>query len=221
MLTDAKREQLLTLSTALVVDAMDRLGLPECVLDPAIGPVVPFSRMVGSASTVRLESKPGAAMSDLGLYTTALESGGDLCCPIITVEVPRAHHHQGIFGEGAATTARRAGFSGALVDGAVRDTHELQEMGFVAFSRTVSPGYICRKVEAVSAGEPIDVGGVTVRTGDVIFGDNDGVICVAAAQLDAVLERAVEIKAWEERVHGAIAEGRSGEEALASAGPMP
>jgi regulator of RNase E activity RraA len=58
MLTEEKREQLLKLSTPLAVDAMDRLGLQERVLDPAIGPVVPFTRMVGAAVTVLLRSQP-------------------------------------------------------------------------------------------------------------------------------------------------------------------
>ncbi len=51
MLTAEKRDALLGLSTALVVDARSRLGLPECVLDPAIRPVAPMSRMVGTAVT--------------------------------------------------------------------------------------------------------------------------------------------------------------------------
>ena len=221
MLTEEKRDELLGLSTPLAVDAMDRLGLRESVLDPAIGPVVPFTRMVGTAVTVLLKSQPDPARADLGLYTKALESGGEHCCPIIAVEVPVAHHHQGIFGEGAATTARRHGFAGALIDGAVRDTHDLREMGFAAFSRTTSPGYICGKVEAVSQGQPIRVGGVTVKPGDVIFGDNDGVMVIEAAHLDAVIERAGEIKQWEQRVHQLIAEGGSSAEALASAGEMP
>ena len=50
MLTEEKREQLLELSTALAVDAMDRLGLQESVLNPKISPVVPFTRMVGTRS---------------------------------------------------------------------------------------------------------------------------------------------------------------------------
>ncbi|HIC69464.1 MAG TPA: hypothetical protein EYO90_08050 [Candidatus Latescibacteria bacterium] len=221
MLTEEKREQLLELSTALAVDAMDRLGLQESVLNPAISPVVPFTRMVGTAVTVLLRSQPDPANADLTVYTRAFETAGELCCPIIAVEVPAAHHHQAIFGEGAATGARRHGFVGALVDGAVRDTYELRDMGFPAFSRTTSPGYICGKVEAVSKGDPIRVGGVTIEPGAIIFGDNDGVMVIAAVHLDSVIQKAGEIKHWEQQVHRQIAEGRPFKEALASAGAMP
>jgi 4-hydroxy-4-methyl-2-oxoglutarate aldolase len=221
MLTEEKREQLLKLSTPLAVDAMDRLGLQERVLDPAIGPVVPFTRMVGAAVTVLLRSQPDPAKAGLGLYGKALESGGEWCSPIIAVEVPAAHHHQGIFGEGAATTARRHGFTGALIDGAVRDTHDLREMGFPAFSRTISPGYICGKVEAVSMGDPIRVGGVTIKPGDIIVADNDGVMVIDAAHLDEVIDKAMAIKQWEHCVHKLIADGVPSKDALATAGAMP
>ena len=51
MPTEEKRDELPRLSTPLAVDAVDRLGLPERVLDPAISPVAPFTRMVGTAVT--------------------------------------------------------------------------------------------------------------------------------------------------------------------------
>jgi len=221
VLTEEKRNKLLQLSPALAVDAMDRLGLRESVLDPAIGPVVPFTRMVGSAVTVQLRSQPDRDKADLGLYTRAIQGGAELCSPIVAVEVPSAHHHQGIFGSGTATTASQHGFAGALIEGAVRDTHDLREMGFATFSRTTSPGYICGKVEAISHGEPIVVGGVEINPGDVIFADNDGVMIIAAAHLDAVIERAGEIGQWERDVHEMLASGSSFEAALANAGEMP
>ena len=220
-MTIEKRDALLKLSTPLVVDAMDRLGLPEHVLDPAIRPVVPFSRMVGAAVTVLLKSQPDLAKADLEIYSQAFEAGRDVCCPIMVVEVPKAHHHQGIFGEGAATMGVRNGFVGALIEGAVRDTHDLRRMDFPAFSRTIAPGYICGKVEAVSSGEPVCIGGVSVEPGEIVFGDNDGVVIIAPAYLDTVIEKAQAIQQWEHEVHSLIAEGCSSDEAHKRAGLMP
>jgi len=221
MLTLERREALLELSTPLVADAMVRLNLPERVLAPAIRPVVPFSRMVGTAVTVLLRSQPDPAKADLSIYSQAFETGRDVYCPIVVVEVPEAHHHQGIFGEGAATMGRRNGFVGALVDGAVRDTHDLRRMDFAAFSRTIAPGYICGKVEAVSSGEPVCAGGVTVVTGQTVFGDNDGVVVICLEDLDAVIEKARAIQRWEHEVHGLIAQGCSSGDIEEQAGPMP
>lgn len=221
MLTPEKREALLQLSTPLVADAMDRLGLPERVLDPAIRPVVSFTRMAGTAVTVRLISQPDLAKANLDIYTQAFEVGEGVHSPIMVVEVPGAYHHQGIFGEGAATLGRQKGFVGALIEGAVRDTHDLQRMQFPAFSRTTGPGYICGKVQAVSQGEPVRIGGVSIAAGEVIFGDHDGVVIIAPDHLDAIIEKAQAIQRWEHEVHRLIAAGRTAEEAHEEAGPMP
>ena len=221
MLTEGKREQLLQLSTPLAVDAMDRLGLPEAVLDPAIRPVEPNTRMAGTAITVLFRSQPDRARANLARYSEALENAAGLYCPIVTLQVPEEHHHRGIFGEGAATTARKNGFVGALVDGAVRDTHDLQRMQYSVFSRTLSPGYAVGKVEAVSRDEPVRIGGVMVDPGDVVFGDNDGVVVIPPNKLDDVLDRAQAIREWEEKVHQWMKQGYSSEEAVKRAGEMP
>ena len=221
MLTSEKRDALLKLSTPLVVDAMDRLNLPERVLDPAIRPVAPFTRMVGTAVTVLLKPQPDPEKANLALYSQAFESGREVCYPIMVVEVPEAHHHQGIFGEGAATMGLHNGFVGALIDGAVRDTHDLHRINFTAFSRTISPGYICGKVETVSFGEPVCIGGLTIAAGAILFGDNDGVVVMDPSDLDAVIGKAQAIQQWEHEMHCAISEGCSSEEAVKKVGPMP
>ena len=221
MLTEEKREQLLQLSTPLAVDAMDRLGLPEAVLDPAIRPVEPNTRMVGTAITVLFVSQPDRSRANLARYSEALENSSGLFCPIITLQVPPEHHHRGVFGDGAATTARQNGFVGALVDGAVRDTHDLQRMQYPVFSRAVSPGYIVGKVEAVSRDEPVRIGGVLVDPGDVVFGDNDGVVVIPSDKLDDVLDRAQAIRAWEDEVHQWMKQGYSIDDAIARTGEMP
>ena len=110
---------------------------------------------------------------------------------------------------------------GALIDGAVRDTQELKEIEFPAFSRTIAPGYIVGKATAVSVGEPLVIGGRTIHEGDAIMGDNDGLILIRPDELTEVVARAEAIKDWEARVHGAVAKGSSHEEILKIAGEMP
>ena len=124
MLDPEVRNQLLSLSTPLLADARVRLGLSENHLDAAIRPVVPFDRMAGTAVTVLLEAADDKA--DLQPMIEAYRSGTQDSPSIIVIQVPEELHGNGIFGEGAATLARRHGFVGALVDGAVRDTHELR-----------------------------------------------------------------------------------------------
>ena len=215
------QEELLSLSTPMLVDAKAVLGLPESHLDPGIRPTVPFTKMVGTALTVRIEAAPDAASADLTAYLQACESDSESCCRILVMQVPVELHSWGIFGEGSATLARCHGFVGALIDGAVRDTEELRAMGFPVFSRTISPGYIVGMATAVAPGEPLEVGGRTIHSGDVIVADNDGVIVLRPGELTPVVERARAIKEWEHRFHGMLAEGKGYEETAKLAGPMP
>ena len=221
MLSAQMREKLLDLSTPLLVDARDRLGLPESHLDSGIKPVVPFTRMAGVAVTVRLEVPTDASAADLTLLSQTYESRSPGSHSIIAIQVPEELHGQGIVGEGAATVAGMHGFVGALIEGAARDSHDLREVGFPVFSRAVSPGYIVGKVSAVAADEPVIIGGCTIHSGDILMGDNDGVVVVRAEELEDVVARAKAIKEWEHRVHAVLAAGKSSAEALSAAGPMP
>ena len=213
-------ERLLSLSTPLLVDARHRLGLPETHLDPGIKPVVPFTTMAGSAVTVLLEPAEDEASADLSLLLDGYASGtGD--ARVMVIQVPPELHSRGIFGGGAATMARAHGFVGALIEGAVRDSHDLREMKFPAFSRTVSPGYIVGKVSAVALNDPVTIGGRTIRGDDAIVGDNDGVVVIGPDELDEVIARAFAIEEWEHRMHALQAKGATVADAIDSAGPMP
>ncbi len=221
MIDTQLQQRLVSLSTPLLADARYRLGLPETHLDNSIRPAVPFTRMAGVAVTVRLETAKDEASADLGAMIRAFETQTKGSSSIMVIQVPEELHNQGIFGEGAATLGRKHGFVGALIDGAVRDTQELKEIEFPAFSRTIAPGYIVGKATAVSVGEPLVIGGRTIHEGDAIMGDNDGLILIRPDELNEVVARAEAIKDWEARVHGAIAKGSGHEEIMKIAGEMP
>jgi len=207
---DAKtRKTLMSLPTPFLIDAMCDEGLPERHLDVGIRPATVFSTMVGSASTVRLGligNEDTSELMNIGkVYEAASESPGR----IIVIQVPTELHAFGIVGDGAATLGMRNGFVGALVEGAVRDTHALKDMGFPAFSRTISPGNINGKASFASAGEPVVIGGQTIQDGDVIAADNDGLVVIQASELDRIVTRASAIFEWEEQGNRMVAEGKS------------
>ena len=209
MFDSTTRKTLLSLPTPFLIDAMGDEGLPERLLDVGIRPATAFSTMVGSASTVRLGLVGDEGTSELmnigKVYEAASESPGR----IIVIQVPTELHAHGIVGDGAATLALRNGFVGALVEGAVRDTHALKDMGFPAFSRTISPGSINGKASFASAGEPVLIGGQTIHEGDVIAADNDGVVIIGETDLDRIVTRASAIFDWEEQGNRMVAEGQS------------
>ncbi len=221
MLSLQLREKLLSLSTPLLVDARVRLGLSESHLDPGIRPAVPFTRMAGTAVTVRLEMATDEFPADLALLADTYESQSLESYSIMVIQVPEELRGYGIVGEGGATLARAHGFVGALIEGAARDSHDLRDMKFPVFSRMIAPGYIHGKALAVAANEPVVIGARTIYAGDVVVGDNDGVIVVRPEELSDVVAKAQAIREWEHGVNAAFAAGQSAKEALAVGGEMP
>ena len=220
MLSPEMRQRLANLSPALLADARVRLKLPESHLDPGIRPVVPFTTMIGTAVTVELEAVKDEASADLTPMLDAYQAQSRPGA-IMVIQVPRSLHGHGIFGDGAAALARRHGFVGTLIEGAVRDTPDLARIEFPVWSRTVAPGYIVGKARVAAAGQAVQVGGRTIHPGDAIAADNDGVMVIRPDELEAVIARAEAIRDWEQRVHQAYDDGADYQEVLRRAGPMP
>lgn len=96
---------------------------------------------------------------------------------------------RGYWGEVLTTAAEARGLTGLVLDGGVRDVEALESHGFPVFSSTVAlPG--ATKTQRGSAGLPAVVAGVSVRQGDWVVGDVDGVVVVPGSALDAVLDAA-------------------------------
>ena len=111
-----------------------------------------------------------------------------------------------VFGELMGHSAREAGIAGLVVDGAVRDTVGLAELGFAAFSRSVSAG-ACDKDGPGEINVPISCGNTVVMPGDIVVGDADGVVVVPLAEAEQVLAFVRELQEHEKK---RIAEIHSG-----------
>jgi 4-hydroxy-4-methyl-2-oxoglutarate aldolase len=94
---------------------------------------------------------------------------------------------RGYWGEVLTTAAETRGIVGLVIGGGVRDVAALQAHGFPVFSTRIALQGASKK-EPGAIGGPVDVGGVTVHTGDWVVGDADGVTVIAAADLDAVID---------------------------------
>ena len=221
MLSSSNGQKLKGLSTALVADARVRLDLPQTHLDPEIRPVIPFSMMVGTAVTVQTQIAGDPSSADLSLYHQAMARDDQQEDKILIIQVPSALNRYSIFGSGAATTCLAHGIVGVVIEGSVRDTPELNEMGFCAFARSLAPGFIAGKVTATAIDQPVVVGGTTIHSGDLIVADHDGVAVIRPHELDDVLRRAEAIQQWESQIHAAMAKGASSQEAVDQVGQMP
>ena len=162
--------------SATLHEAMGRTG----ALPSAIKPVVPSMKLCGPAVTVAV--KP---MNNINIHRAIyLAQPGD----ILVVDVGGvAGLEGGYFGEimAHACVARQLG--GLVIDGCVRDADLLEEIGFPVFSRGLAI-HGTTKEEGGSILAPITLGGTTIRAGDVIVGDRDGVVAVPLNGLDAAVE---------------------------------
>ena len=111
-------------------------------------------------------------------------------------------------GELFSTEAKRKGLAAMIIDGAVRDIGTIREMRFPVYSRSIFP--TSGTTSKVSHNQiPISCGGVTVFPGDIIFGDDDGVVVVSEAEVRELLPIAEEIQVKEAEVLQRMARGES------------
>jgi 4-hydroxy-4-methyl-2-oxoglutarate aldolase len=184
------------LGTATVHEAIGRRGFAG----PQLHPIQHGTRLAGTAVTV--SSHPG----DNLLIHAAVEvcQQGDVL--VVTHTAPSTH---GVFGELLASSLMARGVRALVTDAGVRDTAELREMGFAVWSQHVS----CQGTVKASAGSvnvPVVLGQVVVNPGDVVCGDDDGVVIVARDEAAWALERSRERAAREDTTRARLAAGELG-----------
>ena len=118
----------------------------------------------------------------------------------------RGDGEHGYFGELLALDARGRGLAGLVIDGAVRDTAAIVEVGFPVFHCGTAPAPAA-KSDPGAVGEAVEVGAARVEPGDVVVADRDGVLVVAAAEWPDVAARAEALEAHEAELRDALARG--------------
>jgi 4-hydroxy-4-methyl-2-oxoglutarate aldolase len=184
-------ERLLAIDVSALSDA-DK-ALP--IIEPAVRAMIPDVRMAGPAHTVTAEDDHLPVMTAL-----AEAAPGDV------IVIAGNGATRALFGELFATEARRRGLAGIVADGYCRDLRGLRGIGLPVFARGTTPRS-GTTVSRAAAATTVTCGGVEVHPGDIVFGDDDGVLVAPAQQIAAALDTAEQIGRAEQAILAAQARG--------------
>lgn len=194
------RERFAALGTAQVADACVRAGIPVRCAPAALGPVLPGTRLAGRAGPAR-----HAGSVDIFLEAIERARPGD-----VLVADNDARADEACVGDLVAQEARGAGLAGIVIWGLHRDTADLRAIGLPVFSLGAFPaGPLTPRPRAGGALESAVVGDWPVTAADLVLGDDDGVLFIAADRAGSLITLAEGIRDAERAQVGRAAAGVS------------
>ena len=213
------------LFTAVVGDVMDTMGLLRQFLPPQIKPLHDDMVVIGRALTV-LEADvftespgPGATDSTTESFGLMFKALDDLKAGEVYI-CAGASPRYALWGELMSTRAIQLEATGAVVDGYHRDTSGILRLGFPTFSYGGYAQDQAPRGKVIDFRVPLEIGGVRVMPGDIVFGDLDGVCVIPRAAEEEVFRKALEKVQKENLVGRAIQDGMSAQEAFKKFGVM-
>lgn len=192
-----------TVSVPNVCDALDRCSLP-------LGPrgIVPTwsgcRKIVGPAATLKLvPTSVSTASPVIGTLRAIVDAhAGD----VLVIDYG-SRTDVNTMGGVAGATAVHSGLAGCVSDGCVRDIEEYRAMDFPVYARGPIQSSIRGRCGYGGHGIDVELGGVTVHPGDLIFGDESGVLVIPRERIIEILAIARQLKATEDTVIAAIRRG--------------
>ena len=193
-----------------VCDALYELGMPEQVLPSRLRPLFSEQRMVGEAFTVEGHSI-GSIGWEAGLrrIRSYLEVFEQLTPDSVMVSVTPPSSRVGHFGELTANAAKEKGCVGVVLDGNLRDTEGIRDIGLQVFYRDLSPLNAIGRWEMIASQQTVTIGSTNVDPGDIVIAEFDGILVVPRDDAERVLEKSEEIANAEEQVRSEMREGVS------------
>ena len=201
---------------ASVSDALEQIAGKKMYMTHRMRPLFP-TRFAGYAVTVSLKKEANHDPDALKGMLRAIDTGGPNSVYVMVVE--DGNDIAGMGGlMGTAMAARN--FSGAVIDGGVRDTAYLQKIGFPVYALGVVPSTSVSHYRFAGSNIPVTCDGVPVNPGDIITADPDGVVVVPKGIAPQILKLAQEMDFKEHSMYAYIEKLKSIEEAVAKFGRL-
>lgn len=201
---------------ASVSDAIEKFSGQRMYMSHHMRPIF-NSKFAGIALTVQLKKEENHDPTALQGMLAAIDQGGPNSVYVMVVE--NGEDIAGMGGlMGTAMAARN--FSGAVIDGGVRDVGYLQKIGFPVFALGIVPSTSVSHYRFAGTNVPVVCDGVAVNAGDFIVADGDGVVVVPRARAAEVLAIAQDLDFKEHSMYGYIEKLKSIEEAVKKFGRL-
>ncbi|WP_227013833.1 RraA family protein [Paenibacillus psychroresistens] len=177
------------LYAAVICDSLDELGYRNQAMSEHIRPLeVGKQIVVGRAKTIlavdvyHIQDNP---------YEKEIEALDSVKPGEVVIAATNQSTRNGMWGELLSTACKMRGARGAIVDGLIRDTGKIIELGFPVYCTGFKPVDSKGRGIVIDYDIPVEAGGVLVYPGDVIFADRDGVAVIPNAVLEKVVEMAI------------------------------
>ncbi|OAM91227.1 RraA family protein [Termitidicoccus mucosus] len=198
----ARYEQLYT---GAISDVLREHALLDQALPGHLHPLRPERTVAGLAFTVK--SAPNVKITGEMAFRTQMLAA--LPQNSFVVWDTSGDEKATLWGGVMTATAAGLGVRAAVIDGGIRDTHQILEKDFPVFYKHRIPNGSLGRCLITHYQIPILIGDVVIKPGDILLGDIDGVVCVPRDIAHEVLLRAEEIKRNEKKIFSWVAEGQS------------
>ena len=195
------------LYVAVISDILDAMGYRNQVLQPGVVPAQPDPSqvLVGRAATLLVGPQYEVVEQP---YTNQIAAIDALEPGDVVVSGVGGMTNVAVWGELFSNAAKARGARGFLTDGCHRDTRMVLNLGFPVFSRGPRPVDISGRGTVISIGRPVELAGVVVYPGDVVFAEVDGVVVIPHNLAEETMSRAFEKVAKEDGAREDLRAGR-------------
>jgi regulator of RNase E activity RraA len=201
---------------ASVSDALEQITGRKMYMSHHMRPIFP-TKFAGFALTVLLKKETNHDPNALDGMLAAIDHGSSNSVYVMVVE-----DGADIAGMGGlmGTAMNSRNFSGAVIDGGVRDVAYLQKIGFPVYALGIVPSTSVTHYRFAGANIPVVCDGVTVNAADIIVADADGVVVVPRASAPAALKLAQQMDFKEHSMYATIEKLKSIQEAVKQFGRL-
>jgi regulator of RNase E activity RraA len=201
-------DQLQRLNAAVLSDTLDSLGLMQQAMKPFMRPLDDSLQLIGRARTglympVYAAPAPGENPYEVEIALVDDLAPGD----VVVLACDGPTERIAPWGELLSTASHARGAAGCVTDGLVRDVRQIREMRFPVFCGGIGPLDTKGRARMVERDVPVVCAGASVRSGDLVFGDVDGIVVIPQQVEQEVIHRALEKVSGESQSREALQRG--------------